>query len=159
MSTRQAVEAGRIGRVGREEPVRPAAAVTRAARLAPLAAVVLAHLAVSMVHGAAHSGAQVALGPAGAAFVYLVILAGPLVGLAVAWRLPQLGSAVVAATMAGSLAFGLVNHFIIQGTDHVAHVAPAWRTLFASTAALLAVVEAAGTAIGVRTAVRARRTS
>jgi disulfide bond formation protein DsbB len=125
----------------------------------PLAAVVLTHLALSVVHGMAHSGAQVALDRAGTLFVYIVILIGPLAGLAVSrWR-RQLGAGVVALTMSGSLVFGLINHFIIQGTDHVSHVAPAWRSLFASTAALLVVVEAAGAAIGLRDAVRARRAS
>ena len=124
-----------------------------------LAAVVLIHLGVSFVHGAAHSGAQVTLGPAGTLFVFIVILAGPLLGLAVSARLPHIGSSIVAATMAGSLVFGLINHFIIPGTDHVAHVVPAWRTLFASTAALLVVTEAAGTVIGVRSALRVRRAS
>lgn len=126
---------------------------------AALAAIVIVHLLVSFVHGAAHSGAHVALGPGGTLFVYVVILAGPLVGLAVAWRQPQIGAAVVALTMAGSLVFGLVNHFIIQGTDHVAHVAVAWRSLFASTAALLVVIEAAGTVIGLRRAIGVRRAS
>jgi len=124
-----------------------------------LAAVVLVHLAVSLVHGAAHAGAVVTLGAAGTAFVYIVILAGPLIGLALAVRQPELGSWLVALTMAGALVFGLVNHFIIQGTDHVAHVAPEWRTLFASTAALLAILEAAGAAIGLRGAIRVRRPS
>jgi hypothetical protein len=124
-----------------------------------LAAIVAVHFVVSFVHGAAHSGAQVALGPAAMLFVYVVIVAGPLAGLAVAPRWPHTGGAVVALTMAGSLVFGLVNHFIIQGTDHVSHVAPAWRMQFASTAALLVVLEAAGTAIGMRYAIRARRTS
>jgi F0F1-type ATP synthase membrane subunit a len=124
-----------------------------------LSTVVIVHLIVSFVHGAAHSGAQVALGPAGTMFVYVVILAGPLVGLVVAWRSPHTGAAIVALAMAGSLVFGLVNHFIIPGTDHVAHVAPEWRTMFASTAALLVLLEAAGTAIGVRCATRVRRTS
>ena len=124
-----------------------------------LAGIVLLHLAVSVVHGTAHSGAQVMLGPAGTWFVYIVILAGPLIGLAVAVRQPELGAAIVGATMAASLVFGLINHFIVQGTDHVSHVAPEWRTLFASTAALLAVLEAAGTAVGVRGAIRTRRTS
>jgi hypothetical protein len=122
-----------------------------------LAAVVLAHLAVSIAHGAAHAGGQVELGAAGMAFVYGVILAGPLIGLAiVAWR-PQLGSWIVATTMAGSLVFGLINHFIVQGTDHVAHVAAAWRPLFASTAGLLVLTEAAGTALGVRDGIRLGR--
>lgn len=117
------------------------------------------HLAVSFVHGAAHTGAQVMLGPAGTWFVYIVILAGPLIGLALAVRQPELGAATVAATMAASLVFGLINHFIVQGADHVSHVAPEWRLQFASTAALLAFLEAAGTALGVRGAIRTRRTS
>jgi len=124
-----------------------------------LAAVVLTHLAISVVHGAAHTGARVDLGAAGMAFVYIVILAGPLVGLGVAFRRPRLGAAIVALSMAGALVFGVVNHFFIQGADHVAHVAREWRALFASTAALLAIIEAAGTVIGMRGAVRVRRPS
>jgi hypothetical protein len=59
--------------------------------------------------------------------------------------------------MAGSLVFGRINHFIVQGTDHVAHVAAAWRPLFASTAGLLVLTEAAGTALGVRDGIRLGR--
>ena len=150
--------------VGRPEQVGRAGRGTRA-----LAAIVLAHLAISVVHGAAHTGARVELGAAATAFVYIVILAGPLAGLAIAMigsapadptgTRQRFGAAIVAATMAGALVFGLVNHFFIQGADHVAHVAREWRVLFASTAALLAVLEAAGAAIGIRGAVRVRRTS
>ena len=124
-----------------------------------LTAIVLVHLALSFVHGGAHAGANVALGPAGTLFVYIVILAGPIAGLLVALRQPQLGAWIVALTMSGSLAFGVINHFIVQGTDHVSHVAAAWHTQFAVTAALLAVVEAAGAAIGLREAIRVRRAS
>jgi hypothetical protein len=126
---------------------------------ATLAAIVAIHLVVALVHGAAHSGAQVALPPAGMLFVFVVILAGPLVGLAFALRLPQAGASIVALTMAASLLFGLINHFLIPGTDHVAHVVSSWRTLFASTAALLVVTEAAGTAVALRGAIRVRRAS
>ena len=114
-----------------------------------LAAVVLTHLAVSVFHGRAHDGAAVPLSLAGSLFVYVVILAGPLAGLAVwRWR-PRAGAWIVAASMIGALVFGLINHFIIQGSDHVAHVAPEWRTLFGVTAALLVVSEAAGAAVGI----------
>ena len=51
--------------------------------------------------------------------------------------------------MAGALVFGLGNHFIIAGEDHVAHVAAEWRTLFGVTAVLLVITEAAGTIVGV----------
>jgi hypothetical protein len=158
-----AIEVARAGPAGRTGHAGHAGRGTRA-----LAGVVLAHLAISIVHGAAHTGARVDLSAAGTAFVYVVILAGPLAGLAIAMspskadateaRL-RIGNAIVAASMAGALVFGLVNHFAIQGADHVTHVAREWRTLFASTAALLAFIEAVGTAIGVRGAVRVRRTS
>jgi hypothetical protein len=113
-----------------------------------LAAAVLIHLAISVAHGSAHTGAQVPLPLAGALFVYIVILAGPIAGLIVwRWR-PRAGALIVAACMGGALVFGLVNHFIIDGQDHVAHVAAEWQTLFGVTAALLVVSEAAGVAVG-----------
>jgi hypothetical protein len=146
----QAGQAGRMGQVGR---VRQAGRVGHGADWA-LAAVVLAHLAISVLHGRAHSGAQVPLSPAAALFVYIVILAGPLIGLAVwPWK-PIAGGWIVAASLGGALVFGLINHFIIAGPDHVSHVAPEWRTLFGVTAALLLATEAAGAAIGVWCVVR-----
>ena len=52
--------------------------------------------------------------------------------------------------MAGSLVFGLVNHFVLASPDHVAHVSPEWRPLFATTAVLLAVTEAIGSGLAIR---------
>jgi hypothetical protein len=124
-----------------------------------LAAVVLTHLVVSMVHGIAHARAQVPLSPAANMFVYIVILAGPLVGLALTWPAQQLGSWVVATTLAGSLVFGLVNHFVLSSPDHVAHVAPDWRPLFTATAILLAVTEALGSGLAIRLARERKRAS
>ena len=125
-----------------------------------LATIVLVHLAINVLHGRAHSGAQVPLSPAATLFVYIVILAGPLAGLAVSrWR-PIAGGWIVAASLGGALVFGLINHFIVAGPDHVDHVAAAWRTLFSVTAALLLATEAVGAAFGVWYAVRrAGRTS
>ena len=124
-----------------------------------LTAIVLLHLAISIVHGQAHSGAAIPLPLWANLFVYIVILAGPLAGLAVArWR-PAAGAWIVAASLAGSLVFGFVNHFVIAGPDHVDHVAAQWRALFRSTALLLIVSEAAGVAVGLRSALRVRRAS
>lgn len=124
-----------------------------------LAAIVVVHLAISVLHGRAHSGAEVPLSAAATLFVYLVILAGPLAGLLLLRSMPIAGAWTVAATLGGALVFGLVNHFIIAGPDHIDHVAAAWRPLFGITAALLAVTEAAGAAIGVWSATRrVRRT-
>jgi len=115
-----------------------------------LAAIVLAHLAVSIVHGTAHARAHVPLSPAANLFVFIVILAGPLIGLALTWPSERIGSWLIAATMAGSLVFGIVNHFVFASPDHVAHVDPPWRPLFATTAVLLAATEALGCVMAIR---------
>ena len=114
-----------------------------------LAAVVIIHLVVAVVHGAAHGGAHVSLTPAALAFVIVVIQLGPLVGLALTFVRPRGGAAVVAASMAGALLFGVVNHFVLPGSDNILQVDGGWRSLFGSTAVLLALIEAAGTIVGV----------
>jgi hypothetical protein len=119
-------------------------------RLGWLAATVLAHLVISLVHGTAHGQAQVALSRAQNLFVFLVILAGPLIGLALIWPAARLGSWVIAITMTGSLIFGVVNHFVLASPDHVAHVDARWRPLFAATAVLLAVTEALAAGLAIR---------
>ena len=113
-----------------------------------LAAAVLGHLAVTFVHGAAHAGAQVPMSIAASIFIYAVIVAGPLAGLWLARSRPRPGGWLVAATMAGALVFGIVNHFVISSPDHVNHVATQWRMLFASTAVLLVITEGIGAAAG-----------
>jgi|SRR6185436_7606648 len=115
-----------------------------------LTAAILAHLAVSFVHGAAHAQAHVPLSRAANLFVYIVILAGPLIGLAVAWPAERIGGWLIAVTMAGSLVFGLVNHFVLSSPDHVAHVDPQWRVLFTTTAVLLAATELVGSGLALR---------
>src|SRR5262245_6863854 len=87
-----------------------------------LAGFVLAHLGISFVHGAAHAQAQVPLSWAGNLFVYVVILAGPLIGLGLTWPAPRIGVWIIAIAMAGSLVFGVMNHFVLESPDHVAHV-------------------------------------
>ena len=115
-----------------------------------LIAAVLVHLLISAVHGLAHGRAQVPLSLAANLFVFIVILAGPLIGVALAWPAERLGAWVIAITLAGSLVFGLVNHFGLPGPDHVAHVDPQWRLLFGITAALLAITETLGSTLAIR---------
>ena len=117
-----------------------------------LAAAVFGHLIVSMVHGYAHAGARVDVTPLQNAFVFIVILAGPLVGFGVFFVRPRLGALIVAAAMAASLLFGLVNHFILSSPDHVSHVVEPWRPLFTWTAALLVATESIGVIVGLRSA-------
>ena len=115
-----------------------------------LTATVVAHFIISLVHGSAHAQANVPLSRAGSLFVFIVILAGPLIGLALTWPAPRIGGAIVGITMAASLVFGVINHFVLSSPDHVSHVEASWRPLFASTAALLGVTEALGTGLAVR---------
>jgi hypothetical protein len=124
-----------------------------------LTAAVLAHLIVSFVHGAAHAQAMVPLSLAANLFVYLVILAGPLLGLALTWPAERIGSWLIAVTMAGAFVFGVVNHFMLSSPDHVAHVDPQWRPLFATTAVLLAVTEALACGLAIRLARERKRST
>jgi hypothetical protein len=125
-----------------------------------LVALIALHLAISFVHGAAHTGAAVPLSPAGTLFVWVVILVGPLAGLLVwRWLDRRVGAWIVAVTLAASFAFGLINHFMIAGADHVAHVAVEWRLMFGITAVLLAVTEASGSAVAIWSAMRTGRSS
>ena len=131
----------------------------RTALTSTLVAAVLVHFAISAVHGYAHTRGDVPLSPAAVAFVFIVILAGPLVGLAVSWWAEQIGSWLIALTMGGSLVFGVVNHFVFSSPDHVAHVVPQWRTLFTSTAVLLAMTEALGSGLAIRSVLGERQLS
>jgi hypothetical protein len=115
-----------------------------------LTAVVLGHLIISMAHGAAHAQAQVPLSRAATLFVYIVILAGPLIGLVLTWPAERIGGWLIALTMTGSLVFGVINHFVLASPDHVAQVAPQWRPLFTTTAILLVVTEVLGAVLAIR---------
>jgi hypothetical protein len=115
-----------------------------------LTLVVAAHLIISMAHGMVHNGARVPLSPAGTLFVVIVILLGPLAGVALMWWAQRSGVWIVALAMAGSFIFGLLNHFVFASPDHVAHVASQWRPLFATTAVLLALTEALGFGLALR---------
>ena len=115
-----------------------------------LASAILVHLLVSVGHGVAHAQARVPLSQAAGLFVLIVVLAGPVIGLALTWPAERIGSWLIAVTLAGSLVFGAVNHFVFASPDHVAHVGPQWRPLFATTAVLLTAVEAVGFALAIR---------
>jgi hypothetical protein len=121
-----------------------------------LVVVVLVHLLINIAHGAAHTGASVAISPLSRAFVLVVIIVAPLAGLALLRASARLGSWIVAVSLGGALVFGLINHFLITSADHVMHVVGPWRLLFGSTAVLLLITEALGSGLAVWNAVRAR---
>jgi hypothetical protein len=121
-----------------------------------LGSVVIAHLAISVLHGSAHAQAHIPMSRPANAFVFVVILAGPLIGLAWTWYSKRMGAWLIGVTMAASLVFGVVNHFVLATPDHVSHVDPRWQPLFAATAVLLAITEALGSGLAFRL-VRERR--
>jgi hypothetical protein len=118
------------------------------------------HLLISVLHGRAHAEAHVGLSPFGTQFVYLVILAGPLLGLLMALTIARrAGVWLVAISMAGAFVFGIVNHFVLQSPDHVSQVAGSWGVTFAATAVLLAITEAAASLLALQQTLRHRRLS
>lgn len=113
-------------------------------------AVVLAHLLITIVHGIAHADLQIGLSVAQKLFVLLVINVCPLIAMALLWsRLQRAGLVLLSLSMCASLLFGLWNHFVVSGPDHVGEVAEgAMGHLFQITAVLLVLIEAAGAWLG-----------
>ena len=123
--------------------------MTRAAAF--VSAVVLAHLAVNIVHGAAHTQLQIALEGGDLVFVLGVIFAAPLVAMALVWsRYRRVGLIVLIVSMTGALAFGVHHHFIAASADLVSRQPTGlWGSTFGVTSYLLAITEAIGVATGV----------
>ncbi len=118
-------------------------------------AIILIHLLVSVLHGAAHRVLTISLTRAQEFFVVAVITIAPLVaGLLLTLKLRRAGGALLAASMAGALLFGVYYHFLEISPDHVAHL-PAgptgWKIIFQTTAVLLALTEGMGCWAGVQT--------
>jgi hypothetical protein len=113
-------------------------------------AIVLAHLVITILHGVAHADLQIGLSTLQKLFVLIVINVCPLVATVLLWtRRQRAGLALLSVSMGASLMFGVWNHFILSGPDHVAEVAPgAMGHLFQLTAAMLALIEAVGAWLG-----------
>jgi hypothetical protein len=115
--------------------------------------VILIHLAVSLVHGLAHSHLGIGLNAAQEIFVGVVITAAPLVAGYLLWKnKTRAGGALLAASMAGALVFGVYFHFIAAGIDNVNHEFPfgpaSWKNLFDETAFAIAGLEVLGAVLG-----------
>jgi hypothetical protein len=125
-----------------------------------LAGVVILHLILNAIHGLAHTRAKVLISTASTLFVFIVILIGPIAGLIIQRTFqPRAGALVIAITLAGAFFFGVANHFLIHGADHVSQVAEPQCALFGITAASLAVTELFGSALAFWCATRPRRQS
>ncbi len=109
---------------------------------------ILAHVAVNAVHGAAHRELAIPLSRSQELFIVLVIGIAPLLAGVLIWRGFTFGGLLLAASLAGSLVFGVWYHFVAVSPDHVSHLpmtgTPGWRFLFQVTAILLVPTDGAG---------------
>jgi hypothetical protein len=108
--------------------------------------IVLLHLFIVLAHGRAHVKLQVAATLWQNAFIAAVIVVCPLVAMTVLWTgLQKTGFVLLSVSMAGSLVFGLMNHFLLSSPDNALGMQHGyWRTIFGTTAILLAIIEAVG---------------
>jgi hypothetical protein len=113
------------------------------------ALVVLVHTVVVLLHGAAHMQLNIELSSWAKIYVVGIVGIGPIIGLSfVKSSRQRTGASILLVTMLGALAFGVWNHFIAQGADHVMHLqAGPWRLPFQVTAGLLACSELAGVVV------------
>jgi hypothetical protein len=111
---------------------------------------VLAHLVVSMVHGRAHESLGVGLSSWQNTYVMIVIVLAPLVAMVLMWtRYARPGLVLLVISMAGSLIFGAVYHYVVISPDHVSHLPPGVaQGLFRTTALLLVLTELFGVVVG-----------
>lgn len=115
-------------------------------------AIIVVHAAVVAVHGLAHAKLAIALSANQQLFVAAIVLVFPLaVGILLFTELRRAAGALLAASMAAALLFGLYNHFLTPGRDNFFEVPVAgWGAAFRWTSVLLAVTEALGCWAGVR---------
>jgi len=107
---------------------------------------VYVHAGIVIVHGAAHASLHVALSTWASVFVAVVIGIAPILALVLLKHGSRLkGAGILAMTMAASFLFGIWNHFVVHGGDHVCHIPVGnWRLPFQVTAGLLAATEGLG---------------
>lgn len=111
--------------------------------------IVIAHLAIAVLHGQAHTNLGVALSTWQSGYVLIVIVVMPVAAAVLLWtRHSRLGFILLAVSMAGSLAFGGYFHYVEVSADHVSHLPPGdSQGVFRLTAMLLAATEALGFAV------------
>lgn len=111
---------------------------------------VLAHLVVSIIHGRAHEGLAVGLSSWQNIYVLIVIVIAPLIAMLLIWTRPaRPGLVLLVISMAGSLIFGVIYHYLVISPDHVSHLPPGdAQGLFRTTALLLVLTELFGVVVG-----------
>ena len=114
-----------------------------------IALLVAALTAVGIVHGAAHVMIGAIPPPADLAYIATVVFAAPVASVLLRPRGSRRpADYVLLASMIGSLAYGVGNHYPNAGPDSAWAAPPgAWGSIFQATAALLVAVEILGVAM------------
>ena len=112
--------------------------------------IVAAHSIVAMLHNQAHQQVDVAISSAQNAFALSVIFVAPIVAAVLLWRgRERIGAALLTASLLGSFIFGVVNHFMLDSPDQLAHIVSSnWGNIFIISAYALAATELAGIIAG-----------
>jgi len=104
-----------------------------------------------MLHGRAHATLGVGLSSWQKVYVGVVILIAPLVAMVVLlWtRYDRLGLWLLVVSMAASLIFGVIYHYVVISPDHVSHLPPGdAQGMFRTTAMLIILTELFGVIVG-----------
>ena len=108
--------------------------------------ITLVHFLVVLLHGRAHGQLEVSSTPCQLAFIALVIIVSPLIAMAMCCtRLERAGLVLLSISMASSLVFGLMNHFLLAGPDNALRMHDGhWQSIFSTTAIALGLIEVFG---------------
>jgi hypothetical protein len=114
--------------------------------------IIVVHLILVVLHAAAHQVLEVNPTTLQLSFIFIVIMAAPVIAGLLMWKYERAGAVLFTLSMAGSFLFGAYNHFVGHSIDHVAevvHLQPEiWSTIFRLSAIALTISEAAGTVAG-----------
>jgi hypothetical protein len=113
--------------------------------------IAIVHAIANGLHGLSHVKIPVPLSLIQSLFVSIVIFLIPIVATILLWtQFDRIGSWLLLSSIAGSLLFGIYNHFIVISPDHVSQVTFAgWSLFFQITAILILIVDGLGCGIGV----------
>jgi hypothetical protein len=113
--------------------------------------IAIIHAIANGLHGLAHVEIPVPLSVLQSLFVSMVILLAPIIAAALLWtKFYRIGSWLLLGSIAGSLLFGIYNHFIVISPDHVSQISFAgWGLLFQITAFLIVIVDGVSCGIGI----------
>ena len=110
-----------------------------------ISTLVIAHLIATLWHGDAHSTLGIDLPTLKTLYVFVVVLAAPIVSAILIWtRFTVFGVGLFAISMAGAFVFGAYHHYVLVSPDNIAHLPTALaeaHSQFIESAALIAIIE------------------